>query len=460
MLALIALLAAPPPYSPEIAARLVGGALTDGITYARVAELSDGIGPRLSGSPGAEAAVKWALQRFREDGLSVRTEPVRVPHWVRGEERAEVLAAPGRSAHQLAITALGGSPGTPQGGVTGEVVEVRSIAELQALGGKARGKLVFFDHSMSTPGGKTGYGEASPLRNHGPAEAAKLGAAGALVRSLATTSLRDPHTGATTFEDGAPQVPAAAISVEDALLLHRLLQQGPVQVRLWLGCRTLPDADSANVVADVPGREKPEEVVLLGAHLDSWDLAQGAIDDAAGVAVVMEAARLLARLPQRPRRTVRAVLFMNEENGLRGGKAYAQAHAAEAGRHVAALESDAGAGRPISIGLRAGEGAQALLAPWLVPLETLGAAGFGGESGGADIGPLAAFGIPFVGVQQDVSRYFDYHHSAADTLDKIVPEDLARTVVALAWVAYALAEMPQTLPRQAPPAARAAGGRP
>jgi len=457
VLCLVALLAAP-PYSPEIAARLVGGALTDGVAYTRAAELTDGIGPRLSGSPGAEAAVRWALQRFREDGLAVRAEPVKVPHWVRGEERAEVLPARGRAGHPLAVTALGGSPGTSAGGVTAEVVEVRSIAELQALGEKARGKMVFFNHSMSTPGGKTGYGEASPLRNHGPAEAAKLGAAGALVRSLATASLRDPHTGATTFEEGAPKVPAAAISVEDAELLHRLLQRGGVQVHLQLGCRTLSDADSANVVADARGREKPDEVVLLAAHLDSWDLAQGAVDDAAGVAVVMEAARLVAQLPQRPRRTVRAVLFMNEENGLAGAKAYAQAHAAEAERHVAALESDAGAGRPLSIGLRAGEGAQALLAPWLVPLEALGAADFGGESGGADIGPLATFRVPFVGVHQDVSRYFDYHHSAADTLDKILPEDLAQTAAAVAWVAYALAEMPQALPRPAPPASRAAGG--
>ena len=181
MLAFIALLAAP-PYSPDVAARLVGGALTDGVTYARVAELSDGIGPRLSGSPAAEAAVKWALQRFRDDGLDVHAEPVKVPHWVRGEERAEVLPARGRAGHPLAVTALGGSPATPAGGATADVVEVRSIAELQALGEKARGKLVFFNHSMSTAGGKTGYGEASPLRNRGPAEAAKLGAAGALVR--------------------------------------------------------------------------------------------------------------------------------------------------------------------------------------------------------------------------------------------------------------------------------------
>jgi hypothetical protein len=459
VLALIPLLAAP-LYSPDVAARLVGSALTDGVTYARVAELSDAIGPRLSGSAGADAAVKWALQRFREDGLEVRAERVKVPHWVRGEERAEVLPARGRTGHPLAATALGGSPATPAGGVTADVVEVRSIAELQALGEKARGKMIFFNHSMSTAGGTTGYGEASPLRNRGPAEAAKLGAAGALVRSLATASLRDPHTGATTFEDGAPKIPAAAVSVEDAELLHRLLPRGPVQVRLGLGCRTLPDAESANVVADVRGREKPDEVVLLGAHLDSWDLGQGAIDDAAGVAIVMEAVRLIAQLPQRPRRTVRAVLFMNEENGLAGGKAYAQAHAAEADRHVAALESDAGAGRPISIGLRAGDRAQALLAPWLQPLEMLGAAEFGGESGGADIGPLAAYGVPFVGVQQDVSRYFDYHHSAADTLDKVRPGDLAQTAAAVAWVAYALAEMPEALPRPAAPAARPAGGRP
>jgi Zn-dependent M28 family amino/carboxypeptidase len=380
-----------------------------------------------------------------------------VPHWVRGEERAEVLAARGRAGHALAITALGGSPGTPTGGVTAEVVEVRSLAEVHALGDKPRGKIVFFNHNMSTAGGKTGYGESSPLRNHGPAEAAKVGAAGAIVRSLATASLRDPHTGATTFDDGAPKIPAAAASVEDAELLHRLLQQGPVQVRMTLGCRTLPDAESVNVVADVRGREKPEEIVLLGAHLDSWDLAQGAVDDAAGVGIVMEAARLIAQLPQRPRRTVRVVLFMNEENGLAGGKTYARVHASEAERHVAALESDAGAGRPTAIALRAGPGAQALLTPWLAPLEELGAASFGGDASGADIGPLGALRIPFVGVQQDVSHYFDYHHSAADTLDKVVSAELAQTAAAVTWIAYALAEMPQPLPRQEAAPTRAAG---
>jgi hypothetical protein len=452
VLLLLALLAAP-PYSPEVAARIIGGALSDGVAYSRLADLTDGIGPRLSGSPGAEAAVQWALKRFQEDGTSARTEPVKVPHWVRGEERAELLPARGQMGHPLAITALGGSPGTPSGGLVAEVVEVRSLAEVKALGDKAKGKILFFNHSMSTAGGKTGYGELSPLRNRGPAEASKAGAVGALVRSLATATLRSPHTGTTLFED-APPIPAAAISVEDAELLHRVLQRGPVKVRLGLGCRTLPDVESANVIGDVPGREKPDEIVLLGAHLDSWDLATGAIDDGAGVVIVMEAARLIAQLPQHPRRTVRAVLYMNEENGLAGGKAYAQAHAGEGDKHVAALEADSGAGRPLAIGLRAGEGGQALLAPWLTPLETLGAADFAEGAGGADIGPLGQMRVPFVSVQQDAVRYFDWHHSAADTLDKVRPHDLAQTAAAVAWLAYALAEMPETLPRQTRSTAR------
>ena len=459
MLALIALLAAP-PYSPEVATRLIGGALDDGVAYARLAELTDTIGARLSGSPAAAAAVQWALRRFQEDGAAVRAEPVKVPHWVRGEERAEVLAARGMLGHELAVTALGGSPGTPPGGLTAEVIEVRSIAEVQSLGDRAKGKIVFFNHDMSSGSGKSGYAELSPLRNHGPAEAAKAGAAAALVRSLATASLRDPHTGATSFEEGAARIPAAAVSVEDAELLHRLLQRGPVQVRLGLGCRSLADAESANVVADVRGREKPDEMVLLGAHLDSWDLASGAIDDGAGVVIVMEAVRLIARLPQPPRRTVRAVLFMNEENGLAGGKEYARAHAAEADRHVAALESDAGAGRPLSVALRGADGVQSMLAPWMPPLEPLGAAGFSEGGGGADIGPLGKLGVPFAGVQQDTSRYFDWHHSAADTLDKVRPPELAQTAAAVAWVAYVLAEMPGTLPRTPPKPTAPAGSRP
>ena len=330
-------------FPPEVAQRLVGGALSSGVAYARLAELTDTIGPRLSGSPGAEAAVKWALQKFQQDGLKARLEPVKVPHWVRGEERGEILPASYAVGHPLALTALGGSVG---GEVTAEVIEARSLSDVTE---SARGKIVFFNHTM---GKKGGYGDFVDMRTKGPSAAARFGASGVLLRSLATLSLRSPHTGTTTYEADAPKIPAAAISVEDAELIDRLLQRGPVKVHFTLGCRWLPDADSANVVADVRGRELPGEVILLGAHLDSWDLATGATDDGAGVAIVMEAGRLIAK--EHPRRTVRIVLYMNEENGLAGGKAYAAAHEAERPRHVAALEADSGAGRPVEVIVRAG----------------------------------------------------------------------------------------------------------
>src|SRR5438067_184235 len=425
-LAVLFLVAA--PYPPALAERVVGTALRDGVAYSRLQDLTDSVGPRLTGSPGAEAAVAWALQKFQEDGVSAHTEPATVPHWVRGEERAELLPAKGVAGLKLAVTALGGSPGTPSDGIEGDIVEVHTLAELQALGASAKGKIVFFNHAMSTASGKTtGYGAFVDLRTHGPAEAAKAGAAGAFVRSLATASFRSPHTGATDFAEGAPKVPAAAISTEDADLFHRLLAKGAqVRVKLWLGCKTLPDVQSANVVAEVRGREKPEEVVLLGAHLDSWDLAQGAIDDGAGAVIVMEAARLAAQLRPAPRRTIRVVLFMNEENGLAGGKAYAKAHAAEAPRHVAA------------------------------------ASFVDGGAGGADISPLGPLQVPFVSVRQDNTHYFDLHHSAADTFDKVDRDALSRTAAAVSWVAVSLAEMEGTLvrPPPTPPRQRAAPDQP
>ena len=456
-LAVLFLVAA--PYPPALPDRVVGTALRDGVAYSRLQDLTDSVGPRLSGSPGAEAAVAWALRKFEEDGVPAHTEPATVRHWVRGEERAELMAAPGVAALKLAVTALGGSPGTPPDGVEGDVVEVHTIAEVQALGAKAKGKIVFLNHTMSTASGDTGYGAFVDLRTHGPAEAAKAGAVAALVRSLATISFRSPHTGATDFAEGAPQVAGAAISTEDADLFHRLLAKGArVHVRLWLGCKTLPDVQSSNVVAEVRGREKPEEVVLLGAHLDSWDLAQGAIDDGAGAVIVMEAARLAAQLRPPPRRTIRVVLFMNEENGLAGGKAYAKAHESEAKSHVAALESDSGAGGPLGIVLRAGGDGKALLRPWLAPLKNIGAAKFvDGEAGGADISPLGPLQVPFVSVRQDNTHYFDFHHSAADTFDKVGREEISKTAAAVSWVAVSLAEMEGTLVRPPPTPPRRRG---
>lgn len=441
---------AAPAYSQAIAEKLIGPALTEGHAYARLAELTDGIGPRLSGTEGAEAAVQWALRGFKADGVKAWTEPVKVPRWVRGEERGEVLASARTRGHPLSLIALGGSAPTPPEGLTAEVVEVTSLEALAALGDAVKGKWVFFNHAMSVP---SDYGRFAGLRARGPGAAAKAGAAGALVRSLATASLRTPHTGSTRFDDGDPKIPAAAVSTEDADLLQRLLASGPVRVKGVLGCSELPDVESHNVIAEVRGREKPQEIVLIGAHLDSWDVGTGAHDDGAGVVMVMEAARLIAKLPQAPRRTVRVVLFMNEENGLRGARAYAESHAAELPRHVAAMEMDAGGFRPTGIGLRAGAGGQELVRPWLPPLVALGAGTFSArEAGGADLNFLVPARVPFFGVEVDGTHYFDVHHTMADTLDKVDPQDLARSTAAVAWMTYAMAEMPGTLVRPEPPA--------
>jgi carboxypeptidase Q len=452
---IVALALAPPPDAgPIVAQALISRAQESRGAFAVLTDLVDHVGPRLSGSSGADAAVAWAVESFSALGLVVRKEPVLVPVWVRGVEQGEILAAQGRRSAPLALTALGGSPGTAAGGLEAEVVEVFSLAQLQERGASVRGRIVFFNHGMSVPDDYRRFGE---LRTRGPALAASLGAAGALVRSLATASLRTPHTGTTQFKEGGPLIPAAAISVEDAEVLHRLLATGPVRVRLVLGSRILPDALSSNVVADLRGRERPDEVVLLGAHLDSWDLAVGAQDDGAGVALVIETARLLAGLAERPRRTVRFVLFMNEENGLRGAKTYALAHAPELALHVAAMEFDAGAGRPLGVSLTAGPGASAILEKWLPPLVPVGAGSLLKQpADGADLTPLAGARVPLVGVVQDMTHYFDIHHSAADTLDKVDPEAFSRTSAAVAWMTYALAESEVTLPR--PPPAPATSG--
>lgn len=438
----------------QVAERLVGPALTEGHAWARLVELTDGIGPRLSGSPGAEAAVQWALRSFKADGVRAWTEPVKVPRWVRGEERAEVLGSERFASRPLHVMALGHSAPTPPEGLTAEVVEVSSLEELAALGDRVKGRIVLFQHEMKV---NEDYGRFANLRGRGPSAAAKAGALGALVRSLATASLSTPHTGATRFEDGVTPIPAASVTVEDAELLHRLLAGGgPVRVRLVLGCKELPEVDSFNVVAEIKGRERPGEIVLIGAHLDSWDVGTGAQDDGAGVVMVMEAARLIARQKPAPRRTVRVVLFMNEENGLRGARAYAAAHAAELPRHVAALEMDSGGGRPLGLAFRAGEGFAELVRPWLGPMVALGAGRIlPGEAGGADLIPLIPAQVPFVSVRLDASRYFDVHHSHADTLDKVDPEALAKSTAATAWTAYLLAEMPGVLARpSAPPTAK------
>ena len=412
-----------------------------------VRSLTDRAGPRRAGSRGGELAVAWGVERLRAAGLGeVRAEPLTVPHWDRGAESGAIVAP---VPHALALAALGGSVGTPKGGLEAEVIEVASLEAIDALDpAQAKGKIVFVNRVTERRKDGHGYGEAVPVRGLAAIHAAKRGAAGVVIRSIGTDHDRVAHTGAMRYEDGVAKIPAAALSIPDAELLHRLAAAGAVRLRMSLGARQLPEARSANVVGDVTGSGAPGEIVLLGAHLDSWDLGTGAIDDGAGCAIVIEAARQIAAMSRRPRRTVLVVLFANEENGLAGAKAYAKEHEAELGRHVAAIEADFGDGAPYAVrflGGRAGGGGGPGGAGGAAPLGVL--ASDEEAEGGADLIPLRRAGVPVIDVLQDGTRYFDLHHTANDTFDKIDKEALDRAAAAYAAVAFAVADSPADLGR-------------
>jgi hypothetical protein len=431
--------AAAPPPTPldELRERV----LATSRAFDTVRSLTDEVGARLSGSPASAAAVAWAQRTLTERGLArVHTEPVKTPHWVRGEESGALVAP---FPHALSLTALGGSVGTPKGGLEADVVEVDSLDALDALDrSKVEGKIVFFYVQTERTRDGSGYGKAVGVRGRGASRAAKLGAVGVVIRSIGTDHNRLPHTGAMRYTDDAPKIPAAALAIPDADRLHRILASGkPARLRLSLGARTLPDADGANVMGDVIGREAPGEIVLLGAHLDSWDVGQGAVDDGAGCAVIIEAARQIAALPRPPRRTIRVVLFANEENGLAGGNAYAKAHASELEDHVVALEADLGAGRVYEaryLGDPAARPAFLRAAAALAPLGV--AVSDANADGGADLIPLRPAGVPIIDLRQDATAYFDVHHTHNDTLDKIDPRDLDQVAAAYATLAFAVAD--------------------
>ncbi|MET0594391.1 MAG: M28 family peptidase, partial [Polyangiaceae bacterium] len=309
-----------------------------------VQELSDRIGPRPAGSENGKKAVAWGIEKMKALGLqNVREEPVTVPHWVRGDEHAELLVP---DVQKLAITALGGSVETPEGGLEADVIEVSTLEGIDMLKeDDARGKIVFVNFPMERTRNEEGYMRASPVRGGAASAAAKKGAAAVLIRSIATGNARLPHTGYMHYEDNVPKIPAAALSVPDALLLDRYFKEKKtVRVRMTAGGRSLPEETTANVVGEIVGQEKPDDIVLIGAHLDSWDLGTGALDDGAGCGMVLETGNLIAHAAEKPRRTVRVVLFANEEFGLNGGRAYADAHRAELDHHVLAMEADFGAG--------------------------------------------------------------------------------------------------------------------
>jgi carboxypeptidase Q len=429
-------------------------ALADDYTYRQTAHLTDNIGPRPSGSPQAEAAVEYVAGELRHLGLEVRLEDVHVRRWTRGVETAELTDYPGQApgtTQKIVLTALGGNSPTPADGITAEVVVARNFAELKALGReKVAGKIVAFNFPFDQRKAANGlageaYGEAVEYRAAGPKAAAELGAIACVVRSVSAADYRLPHTG---FSAPAG-IPAAAVTSEDADLIARLSAQGKVKMHLILTSQNGPEVLSHNVIADLKGSEHPEQIVIVSGHLDSWDLGTGAIDDAAGVAIAMETAQAVQQLHLHPRRTIRVIAWMDEENGGRGHDAYAQAHAAEISNHVAAIESDLGASHPLGFLARVNPQALSRLKPVQEVLQSFGAnliqtVEF---SPGSDIAPLAKAGVPTLGIMQDGRTYFNYHHSAADTLDKIVPQELRENAAAMAVMGYALANSPEPLPR-------------
>ena len=453
------------PWGPETLQQLRHlhqAALEDDYAYRQAAHLTDNIGPRLAGSLQASAAVEYVAAELRKLGLDVTLEPVSVPNWIRGEERAALISYPGQAPgtqQKIVVTALASvDNATPSEGITAEIVVVNNFAELAAMPReKVAGKIVVFnerfDHQMAAAGfGLAAYGQAVAYREDGREAAAKQGAAAALVRSAGGAEFRLPHTGETGYNPKLPSIPAAAVAGEDAELMARLAAQGPVRLHLVLTPKLLPNVVSYNVVADLKGSEHPEQVVIVSGHLDSWDLGAGAIDDAAGVAVSMEAAQLLKQLHLQPKRTIRIVAWMAEEVGIFGGKAYAKQHANDVANHFAAIETDLGAGHPVGINVGGDETVLKLLQPVADVLSTSGAALLrSSDETGADVIPLKVAGVPTFSPIQDARTYFDYHHTAADTLDKIDPRELRENAAEVAVLAYALATMDAELPRQPQP---------
>jgi carboxypeptidase Q len=450
----------PVVFSPQTLAelkRLQQAALSSDYAYRQVAHLANNIGPRLSGSAQAAKAVDYVASELKALGCEVQLEKVMVPHWVRGEETAALVQFPGQArdtTQKIVLCALGPSVATPPNGIEAEVITVRNFDELKTLPrNKVAGKIVLFnypfDKQMAAEGrGGEAYGEAVVYRADGPAAAARQGAVACLIRSVGGADFRLPHTGQTDYANDAPKIPAGAITAEDADLIAYLVRQGPVRMKLVLTPQQLPDVESYNVIADIKGSEDPEQVIVVSGHLDSWDLGTGAIDDGAGVAVSMEAANLIQKLRLKPKRTIRVIAWMNEENGSAGSKQYAKDHEKDWMNHFAAMETDGGAGHPLGINIKGKPEVKKMLAPVAAILQESGAGMLNlVEHCGADIEPLEKAGVPAFSPIQDSRFYFNYHHTAADTLDKIVPKELAENSAVVAVAAYALANMEQPLPR-------------
>lgn len=418
--------------------RIIAESMKDSAAWNRIALLTETFGNRLSGSTALEQAIDWVMARMKEDGLdNVHAEAVMVPHWVRGAESAEMLT-PRRA--RLPMLGLGGSIGTPASGITAQVLVVSSFAELEARASEAAGKIVLFNAPW------TNYGETGAYRRQGAIAAARAGAVASLVRSVTPYSMRTPHTGNMQYDSTVRRIPHAAITAEDAAMLARYSARGePVTVKLLMSAQTLPDARSRNVMGEIRGSQFPDEVIVMGGHIDSWDVGRGAMDDAGGVVAAWEALKVLKRLGLTPKRTIRVVGWTNEENGGRGGVAYRDAHRDQLENHLLAIESDGGVFKPEGFGFTGPDAAMATVKEIGALLQKIGSGAISTGGGGADIGPIMALGVPGMGLNVDGSRYFWYHHTDADTVGKLDPREVAMCVATLAVMAYVVADMPERL---------------
>jgi carboxypeptidase Q len=425
----------------DTAARLIKAATADDFAWQRLAELTDTYGNRLSGSENLGRAIAWAAETMKKDGLdNVRTEKVMVPRWTRGRESAEIVDPP---RHPLTILGLGGTVATPPGGLEAEVLVVESFNELRMHAADAKGKIVLFNQPF------TNYADTVSYRTGSARAGAQAGAVAVLVRSVGPVGLRTPHTGSVQYQADLPAIPGASVTGEDANRIARLTARGrKVRVRLSLEGHSEGDTESANVVAEIRGREKPDEIVVLGGHIDSWDVGAGASDDGVGCIVTWEALRLMKKLGIQPRRTVRLVLWTNEENGTRGAAAYAEKYASSAMNHVFALEADSGVFEPARFGFSGSLAARNVIREITSLLAPLNLAETISGGGGADIDPIAQAGrAPTMAYMGDPTRYFTIHHTPADTVERIAPEEVAKGAAAIAVVTYVIAEMPDRLPK-------------
>jgi carboxypeptidase Q len=443
-----------PPQLLDQLSAIKASALDDDYSYRQLAHLTENIGPRPTGSTQAKAAVDYVASQLRQLGLEVQLEDVKVPHWVRGAETAELTDYPGQvpgTTQKIVLTALGGSTATPAEGIDADLVVVNNFDDLKALGReKVAGKIVLYNEIYDKEKAAAGlsfiaYGEAVRYRASGAKAAADMGAVASLIRSVGSADFRLPHTGF-SYPAG---IPAGAVTAEDAAFIADLAAQGRVRIHLTLTPQKLPDVTGYNVIADLKGSEHPEQIVIVSGHLDSWDLGTGAIDDAAGVAVAMEAAQVLQKLRLRPRRTLRVIAWMDEETGGSGSQAYARKHFSQFPNHVACIESDSGAGHPLGFDVKMPAAAAELLRPVTSVLQSFGATAIQPSSypPGADIALMSEAGVPALGLLQDGRTYFHYHHTAADTLDKVVPSELRENAAAMAVMGYALASIRDPLPR-------------